>query len=277
MNDYLRQYDNILNRKTLSPQSRRAYRSRVMGFLAFLTDDRIDTATLLDDCELRNSIVKQYLQSLRTTLKPASVDAALTSINDFFISFGVAPVATKRGDHTARMLTSEEIARFLKQIERCKSSKVRALAKLFLLEGLRLTDCISLNIGHVQFGNTCTITLHNKRSSYEVIISKETARDLESWCQERQFIADSGSNQALFVSRSGSRLTPGAIDFAIRTAGHLARVELSIGLLRRVYLNKTVASSIRQPIEQEFDRPFNFGASARPATTGLTTAAGYGA
>jgi site-specific recombinase XerD len=85
----------------------------------------------------------------------------------------------------------------------------KAIIVLFLKTGMRLGELVSLDVGDVDM-DEMTIRLHptGKRSNEIVYFDYETARVLARWLRQ----GDGAKTKALFIGRSGHRLSPDAIE-----------------------------------------------------------------
>jgi site-specific recombinase XerD len=89
-------YQKWLAKQNLSEHSKRAYRSRLNHFLAYIVQEDCSRDVFTDAGE-RDHILKQYLkQDLNAS--PNSVNSALAAADSFFGFLGLAKTKVKRED-----------------------------------------------------------------------------------------------------------------------------------------------------------------------------------
>lgn len=82
----LADYRTALHRADLSDDARRAYASRVAGFLHWLTDTGQPDGDPLNDPHARDFAVRDYRTHLKTVrkVKPNTINAVLTALDHFY-------------------------------------------------------------------------------------------------------------------------------------------------------------------------------------------------
>jgi site-specific recombinase XerD len=129
-------------------------------------------------------------------------------------------------DKTITRLDIDEVANLLDEVESGEQlterqkkyhekTKIRDLAMMTLLlgTGIRVSECVGLDMDDVDFRNN-GIKIHRKGGSEEVIYFGEEVREaLLSYMEERQKItAADGSINALFLSMQNRRITVRAVE-----------------------------------------------------------------
>ncbi len=124
-------------------------------------------------------------------------------------------------DEVARLLDNVEDGENLtkKQLEFHEKTKVRDLALLTLLlgTGIRVSECVGLDIKDVDFRNN-GIRIKRK-GGYEAIVyfGDEVEEALESYLEERHhIIPESGSEEALFLSLQNKRLSVRSVEKLVK-------------------------------------------------------------
>lgn len=212
-------YDAYLSR-ALPGQTARTYSSAVRLYLAWLGTGTHDGKPL-EDASARDWAIRDYRTHLVTVVKraPATVNKALAAVENFYAFHGM-PVTkgagAKRQELPAkapRALSPKARTRFLRAVEACPSARDRAMALLPFYAGLRVSEVAGLDLDD--------ITMSARKGSVRVIGKGEKTRTvpihpklrdaLTAWLAERPAAED----QALFITRIGTRPSPEAVDDAI--------------------------------------------------------------
>jgi integrase/recombinase XerC len=93
-------YHAELARLPLADSTRRAYRTRVAGFLAWLVSADVDGGDPLADPHARDYAVRDYTRHLRVVAKkePATINAVLAALDHFYRWRGLGPPNARRQD-----------------------------------------------------------------------------------------------------------------------------------------------------------------------------------
>lgn len=161
------------------------------------------------------------------------------------------PKLTK--DNRIIYLTDEECVRLLNVIEfgaddvpphqmvYLENTRRRdlAIATLMLDTGIRLSECVGLNIEDINFGEA-RIQVYRKGGKYQYLpINSEVIAVLEDYMEERKNIVvdDKESKSALFLSIQRRRMTNTAMENVIKKYAKLARINKPITphKLRKTY------------------------------------------
>jgi site-specific recombinase XerC len=140
------------------------------------------------------------------------------------------PVRPKRhflreGNHLPRDVKDEDLARLFAQVI---SPRDRAMFLLMLRCGLRVGEVRSLSMNDLYLyslsGNLPRLWLHGKGDKERVAyLSAQALNALETWLA----IRPNGNEQAVFVNRSGKRLTVTGIQSLL--AGYCQRIDVPAG------------------------------------------------
>jgi integrase/recombinase XerC len=214
----------------LDPDTVRAYASRVRQFLAWLPDAD-GAAAALSEPGARDGAARDYRTFLLTVArrKPATVNAHLTAIDDFFRRIGLGPAAAKRQElpqAAPRALSARDLTRWLRAAQRA-SPRDRALAFTELYAGTRGGETVALDLADIRASarKGHLIVRHGKGARYrEVPLHPALRAALDQWRTAR---ADwpGAAGPALFLNTRGGRLTTRgayAILTAIATDANLA-------------------------------------------------------
>jgi integrase/recombinase XerC len=226
-------YVDLLAHTPLDADTRRAYASRVRGYLLWLSGSGID-ADLLDELASRDGAVRDYRTYLQTVArrKPSTINTTLAAIADFY-------TRTRRGtpnvrrlelpQQAPRALSTKTSTQWLRSVERWLNPRDRVLALLPFYAGLRLGETVALNLTDVQLSarKGAIIVRSGKGSRYREIPTHATLRDnLAVWIDdERPHWPGAQTNPALLLNRRGGRLSARAADQILGAIADDANIE----------------------------------------------------
>lgn len=249
-------YKKWLDRQPVSACTRRAYCYHVKQFLAFVGANKREYACALDNAGERDFAVRDYKTYVKRSLKlrPNSVNSALAAIDHFCQFLGLGKTKVKREDlpqETPRALSPAEQKRFLRAAERCRRPKDTAVAFLLLYTGIRIGECVDLDVDDVYASGRKrrVIVRSGKGDRYrEVPLNKEAAEAICAWLKARatwlkklaEKLEDREPDAALFLNPQGRRMSTSAIDLIVRKIGHDCGIDLSAHRLRHSCLTNLV-------------------------------------
>jgi len=114
---------------------------------------------------------------------------------------------------------------------------------VLLHTALRLSELVALDVDDVRTSarKGVLIVRSGKGDAHREIPLNPTARAaLDAWLDARRELATDDDERALFVGRTGYRLTPRAIDLVVRKVAGRAGLELSAHVLRHTCITKLV-------------------------------------
>lgn len=222
--------DDELRRRSLAAKTRRAYEidTRQLARWASargLTPDAIDVRAL-----------RRYVASLSADGQaPATVARKLASARGLFasrVALGARsenPAELLRSPKRARrlphVLRPAEVAALLDRIPATTPLQLRdrALFELAYASGLRAAELVSLDLGSAQFDDE-SVRVAGKGDKTRIVPTGEHAlRALERYLQAgRPALAADASEPALFVSRTGRRLSTSDVRRRLRTWARIA-------------------------------------------------------
>ena len=220
----LEEYGRTLAHSTLADQSRRAYRSRVAGYLAWLAGDSVGGSDLgggdpLSDRTARDRAVQEYHSFVvgERGARPSTANAILTALDHFYGQLRLGPAEAVREDQPAsppRILTDEQQRSFLSTVARHESVRDRAVACALFYTGVRVTELVALDTRDLVVGRSKArvIVRESGGQSREIPLRPEPVPVLRDWIRERRRWPDTGSHEALFLNRRGGRLTSRSVD-----------------------------------------------------------------
>jgi site-specific recombinase XerD len=254
-------YDSWLKRQPLAARSRDAYLAQVRDFVTWLAGSE-HGAPALADPHVRDWAVRDYKRFVKTTKRwgPASVNQALAAIDNFYRSRGAGrpEVAREELAQTApRALSEAEQRTFLRFVEACPSARDRAIATVFFYAGLRLSELGALDVTDVAVSarrGRVKIRTGKGDAYREVPLNSPCRHALDAWFAARADqvaaraeagggnAAKTAETSALWLSRSGTRMSTRAVDFVIRRLASDAGLELSAHVLRHTFVTNLIRS-----------------------------------
>lgn len=254
-------YDSWLKRQPLAARSRDAYLAQVRDFVTWLAGSE-HGAPALADPHVRDWAVRDYKRFVKTTKRwgPASVNQALAAIDNFYRSRGAGRPEVAREDlaQTApRALSEAEQRTFLRFVEACPSARDRAIATVFFYAGLRLSELGALDVTDVAVSarrGRVKIRTGKGDAYREVPLNSPCRHALDAWFAARADqvaaraeagggnAAKTAETSALWLSRSGTRMSTRAVDFVIRRLASDAGLELSAHVLRHTFVTNLIRS-----------------------------------
>jgi hypothetical protein len=238
--EILQSFENWLRDHGYGPDTVRAYTSRVGRYRHFLAniDRHSDTLASKPGNEILvglefDTYLDHCSQDLR--LKDNSLNSIVTALEKYCLFLtGVEarlPRFSAPDDTTCQRLPAgDELLSHLSN----SSLKVKAAISLIVLDGLRISECIALQLDDVHLGDEgAFIDVHDQRiqTQRRIQLNPISARALTDWLTERAKRYIPATQQAVFVNSAGNRITRGGLDFIIRSAGHAANLEISYRVL----------------------------------------------
>jgi site-specific recombinase XerD len=253
----LDEYAGWLKHQPLSQRSRDAYLAQVRTFLSWLASSEHGAAALAEG-HGRDWAVRDYKRHVKTARRwaPTSVNQALAAIDNFYRSLGGGrpDVAREELAQVApRALEDADQRAFLRAVEACPSARDRAIATVFFYAALRLSELAALDLDDVEMsarrGRVRVRT--GKGDAYrEVPLNSACRKALDEWlgarAEQLARLADAGrgvdETGALWLSRSGGRMSPRAVDLVVRRLAAEAKLELSSHVLRHTCVTNLIRS-----------------------------------
>ncbi len=236
-----------LEGRPLAARSRQAYGHQARRYLAWLRDRSPVDGDPLADGDARDWAVRDYKRHLQTVerWKPASVNLALAALDSFYTQLGLGRPIVRREElskSAPRALTEEQQRRLLRLAGRA-SARDRAIVVVLLYTGLRLAELVALDVDDVRVSarKGLVVVRSGKGDAYREVPLNALVRQVlaEEWLKERPKLA-AESERALFVGRSGRRLSKRSVDDVVRGLGKDAGVKLSAHALRHTFLTRMV-------------------------------------
>jgi site-specific recombinase XerD len=246
-----------LQRQPLAARSRDAYLAQVGGFLTWLAGSEHGPQALADP-HVRDWAVRDYKRYVKTTKRwaPASVNQALAAIDNFYRSMVVGRPEVLREELAQlapRSLDEADQRRFLRIVEASPSPRDRAMATVFFYGGLRLSELAALDVADVEMSarRGRLKVRSGKGDAYrDVPLNSASRKALQEWFEARTGQLDGlaeaeggvAEPPALWLSRSGGRMSSRAVDLVVRRLATEAKLELSAHVLRHTFVTNLIRS-----------------------------------
>ncbi len=212
----LREYDRELRTRGAAERTRRAYAVDLAGFVEWAEPQGLAPG------DVRYRDVRRFAAGLSAAdAAPATVArklAAIRGLYGFLVRTeraGHNPAelvsSPKRGESLPKVLSSEQMRSLLERIPARTPLELRDRAMLELAYscGLRCEEIVNLDLGAVDFESEQVRVLGKGSKERQLPVGEPAQRALERYLQRgRHALAAEPREQALFLSKSGRRLSP---------------------------------------------------------------------
>jgi integrase/recombinase XerC len=213
-----------LERRT-SAHTAAAYQRDLDRLLRFCERRGIGEWSALDNFQIRAFAAAEHAGGLA----PRSIQRRLSAVRTFYeflLREGCcrqnpahevrAPKSKKRLPTT---LDADQMGRLLEfRVDDTLSTRDKAIMELFYSSGLRLSELVSLDLPAVDLKDR-TVRVDGKGSKTRILpIGRFAVLALQKWLDERAALPT--GDAAVFVGRSGRRLTPRAVQLRVNTWSH---------------------------------------------------------
>lgn len=227
MQELFQRYINYLEaEKNAALNTVRNYRTDLLDFFNFLKDEKIGTLNEVD-----KQVIRRYLSNLiKRAFVKASIARKLSALRSFYRYLkregiiAVSPVANttspKLDKRLPAFLSQDEINRLLKtpDFSTPQGQRDRALLELLYASGLRVSEIASLDVGQVDL-ETNEIRVWGKGAKERVVLmGKPAAEALTAYLKKGrpELLGDKKTSKALFINRSGGRLTERSVQLLLK-------------------------------------------------------------
>jgi site-specific recombinase XerD len=226
----LSDYRAELERADLSAAARRAYASRVAGYLDWLDTgpDLAADGDPLSEPAMRDYAVRDYRSWLKTVRRapPTTVNAHLTALDHFYayhLGIGAPTIKRERATRTApESLEPAETRRYIRACGRSGSPRNEAIGTLFLYSGLRVEEVEALDLDDIVLSarRGKVIVRDGKGGVFrEVPLHRAARTALRAWLDIRVDQPGAEETTALLLSRRGQRLRERALRYVVAELG----------------------------------------------------------
>ena len=222
-----------LRRRGAAEKTRRAYRIDLTQFAHWATAQDLAPAAI------DHRALRRYAASLSERGQaPATVARKLAALRGFFRALvelgarGDNPAellaSPRRPQHLPRVLKAADVAKLLDRIPATTPLELRdrALFELAYASGLRAEELVSLDVGGVEFDSE-RVRVEGKGQKTRVVPTGEHAlRAVERYLARGRSALDAGVDDALFLSKTGRRLSTSDIRRRLRVWAQRASAQV---------------------------------------------------
>ena len=241
-------FERWLAGRPLAQRSRREYARNVRAYAVWLaqTPDREGwQGDPLSDPLARDHAARDYRRYLQVERRAAAstVNLALASLDALYrcLELGRPNVRRDKPPQAApRALDEAEQRRLLRAAE-AAPIRARSLVMLLLFTALRISEAVALDVDDVRMTarKGVLVVIGKGEIRREVPLNALVRQVLEEWLAQRIVLAR-GDEEALWVSRTGGRLSARSADRDVRAVGAAAGLALSAHTLRHTCLTGLV-------------------------------------
>jgi integrase/recombinase XerD len=243
-------YSRLIALERRSPLTAETYRTEIRRFLAWLeatdlTLERVDAPSLIRYLDLRRS--RDGIDS-RSAAKAVSIlRSFFRYVNDKNIrpdNPAVVLELPRRNMHLPGVHSRETVDRLLgmMETETSRGLRDRALFELIYSAGLRISEASGLNIKDLDFSRELLRVRGKGNKERLVPLGEEAARWLRRYLKEsRPILAGARPGNALFIGRTGKRLSRKGIWKNYATLAGLAGIGSKLHTLRHSYATELLA------------------------------------
>ena len=234
--------------RPLAERSRREYARNVRAYCAWLAETpnrdgwQGDPVT---DALARDHAARDFRRYLQVEKRAAAstVNLALASLDALYRCLGLGRPNVRRekpAPSAPRALDEDGQRRLLRAAE-AAPVRARALVMLMLFTALRLSEAVALDVEDVRITarKGVLVVMGKGELRREVPLNALVRQVLDEWLEHRNTVAADGE-RALWVSRTGGRLSARSADRDVRAVAARAGLELSAHTLRHTCLTGLV-------------------------------------
>jgi site-specific recombinase XerD len=243
-------FERWLAGRPLAERSRREYARNVRAFCAWLQvtpDGEGWQGDPLADPLARDHAARDFRRYLQTERRAAAstVNLALASLDALyrFLGLGRPNVRREKPSLGAPRALDEAGQRRLLRAAEAAPIRARSLVIVLLFTALRISETVALDIDDARMtARKGVLAVRGKgEMQRQVPLNALVRQVLDEWLEHRAGIAGEGE-RALWVSRSGGRLSARSADRDVRSVAAAAGIELSAHTLRHTCLTALVRS-----------------------------------
>jgi site-specific recombinase XerD len=241
-------FERWLAGRPLADRSRREYARNVRAYCVWLaeTPDRDGwQADPLSHPLARDHAARDYRRYLQVERKAAAstVNLALASLDALYrcLELGRPNVRRDKPVVGAPRALDEAAQRRLLRAAEAAPIRARSLVVLMLFTALRISETVALDVDDVRIMTRKGVlaVVGKGEIRREVPLNALVRQVLDEWLEQRAVIAREGE-RALWVSRSGGRLSARSADRDVRAVAAAAGLQLSAHTLRHTCLTGLV-------------------------------------
>ncbi len=216
----------------LNDETIRVYQSRVRQYLAWLaTADEIVEGDPFTQVAARDRAARGYREHLQTVAhrKPATINAHLSAVDDFYRRRGLGPALVERAETTLaapRVLDQRDQIRLLRQADQAPL-RDKALTFTSFYAGTRISETTRLDTSDIDLATgPGHLTVRSGDRRRKVPLHPKLRTVLEEWLEERSGRTGAHTNPALFLNQRGGRLSARSAYTVLRAIADAAGLPL---------------------------------------------------
>lgn len=237
-------YVQALDVADLASSTRRVYRSRVAGYLGWLTGTPKPAAALRQP-QARNEAVSGYQRWLREDQQRAesAINAVLTAVDHFYKHLGLGAAVVSRdvpAPATTAPLSAAERATVddgLGTGTLGEAARERVVVHLMLYAGLSGAEISALDLGDVHLSGRHGAHLTTPGGTRRTVpLHPALVASARAWLRARRDWPGADASPALLVNRFGERLGSRSVTGIVQSLGERTGVALTPATLRTTFL-----------------------------------------
>lgn len=225
----------------LADSSKRAYESRVREFVTWVVSEGAQYADAFTDGYVRDYAARDYRRHLLVTRKkaPRTVAQAMSAIGSFYewLELGKPQgVKVDVGPSDRKGLTEDDLRKVLRACQR-RSLRDYAIGMTLFNAAVRVGELVALDVGDVHITERkgqLDVRYGKGGDPRKVPLNKDVRPVLKAWMAERRTLPG-GDGQALFLARSGARLSIRSVEHVMQTVGEEVGVKVTPHTLRHTF------------------------------------------
>jgi len=224
----------LTHERRMSAHTRAAYRRDLTRLEKFCARRAIREWTALDNAQVRAFAAAEHSQGLA----PRSIQRRLSAVRAFFeflmregccaMNPGHEVRAPKMSKRLPTTLDVDQMGRLLEfRADDMLSTRDKAILELFYSSGLRLRELVGLDLPSLDLQDR-TVRVDGKGGRTRIVpVGRFAAAALAAWLRERATLPKR-LDAAVFVGRSGRRLTPRAVQLRVNTWARRMGLEMHV-------------------------------------------------
>ncbi len=155
-------------------------------------------------------------------------------------------LAPRRPRNLPGTLDADQISQLLKSTESSfLGSRDLAMAELFYSSGLRLSELVAINLYDIDQQTKLITVIGKGRKTRTLPVGKIALDAIDIWLDQRSNLIKSSINDALFITRKGTRISVRTVQDRLRQLGLKAGLQQSISphMLRHSFATHLLESS----------------------------------
>jgi integrase/recombinase XerC len=244
--------DNLLLVRQLSPHTHKNYQLDLQRVLLWCQDQGIQNWSELSHAHLRHFVVVLH----RKGIQGRSIRRNLSALRSFYrylLRQGVVtqnpcldvPVP-KSAKKLPKVLNVDQVMHLLDSPQNdWHHLRDLAMFELFYSSGLRLSELVGLNLYDIELREGMVRVLGKGRKERELPVGRKALQALERWLRVRAEHSLTSSEQALFISQRGSRISVRSVQLRLKQMAQQRGLTLDISphTLRHTFASHMLESS----------------------------------